>query len=173
MGSRSKRTALAVLAVCALAGGACTAQEAQPQSIVVTGLRGTSAWIRAESAHVVVSNAARADVARLVEHIERLDALLRMQANDSRDPAMAAWAVQFQRRLDAGLTQAAIVDEMRKGLDGGGNEWTFDLVGLIKDVESEGGMEYARGAVKLEMQKEISKEMQRSVFKPPADAKKK
>jgi hypothetical protein len=83
VGLRIKRTALAVLAVCALAGGAVTAQEAQPQSIVVTGQRGTSPWIRAESAHVVVvSNAARADVARLVEHLERLDALLRMVTTD-------------------------------------------------------------------------------------------
>jgi len=78
-----KRTALAVLAVCALAGGACAAQEAEPQSIVVTGQRATSPWVRAESAHVVVvSNAARADVARLVEHIERLDALLRTYTAD-------------------------------------------------------------------------------------------
>jgi hypothetical protein len=83
VGFRNKWTALAVLAAGALAGGVCAAQEAEPQSIVVTGQRATSPWVRAESAHVVVvSNAARADVALLVEHLERLDALLRTYTAD-------------------------------------------------------------------------------------------
>jgi len=80
-----KRSAAAVAVVCALVGGACFAQEAGPQSIVVTGQRGTSAWVRAESAHVVVlSDAPREDVARLVEHLERLDSLLRVYTDDYR-----------------------------------------------------------------------------------------
>jgi hypothetical protein len=71
--------------VCALAGGACVAQDAGPQSIVVTGQRGTSPWVRAESAHVVVlSDAPREDVARLVGHLERLDGLLRAYTDDYR-----------------------------------------------------------------------------------------
>lgn len=79
-----KRTAAAVAAVCALAGGVCAA-EAGPQSIVVTGQRGTSPWIRAESAHVVVlSDAPREDVGRLVEHLERLDGLLRVYTDGYR-----------------------------------------------------------------------------------------
>jgi hypothetical protein len=90
-----------------------------------------------------------------------------MLANDTRDPVMAAWAVAFQRRLDAGLTQAAIVDEMRKGLDGGEIEWTFDLVGLINEVESEGGLEHARDAAQLEMQKDVSKRMSKPVDPTP------
>jgi hypothetical protein len=99
-----------------------------------------------------------------------------MLANDPREPAMAAWAVQFQRRLDTGLTQAAILDEMRKGLDGGapaggGNEWTFDLAGLIREVESEGGVEAARGAMQLQAQKEITELMAKPVDKTPPDKK--
>jgi hypothetical protein len=102
--------------------------------------------------------------------------VLRMLANDPREPAMAAWAVQFQRRLDTGLTQAAILDEMRKGLDGGapaggGNEWTFDLAGLIREVESEGGVEAARGAMQLQAQKEITELMAKPVDKTPPDKK--
>jgi hypothetical protein len=86
-----KRTAAAVAAVCALAGGACAAQEAGPQSIVVTGQRGTSPWIRAESAHVVVlSDAPREDVGRLVDHLERLDGLLRVYTDDYRAAAPGA-----------------------------------------------------------------------------------
>jgi hypothetical protein len=85
-----KRTAAAVAAVvCVLAGSVCAAQEAGPQSIVVTGARGTSPWVRAESAHVVVlSDAPRDDVALLVEHLERLDSLLRAYTDDFR-PATA------------------------------------------------------------------------------------
>jgi hypothetical protein len=75
--------ALTVLALGALAGGPQAAQAADPQSIVVTGQRAMSSWVRAESAHlVVVSDAAREDVVRLVEHLERLDALLRMYTAD-------------------------------------------------------------------------------------------
>ena len=73
-----KRAALFACAAAALAGGARAAQEGGPQSVVVTGQREASPWVRAESAHVVVvSDAPREDVARLVEHLERLDALLR------------------------------------------------------------------------------------------------
>ena len=85
MGSPFKRSAAAVAAVCALVGGACCAEDAGPQSIVVTGQRSTSPWVRAESAHVVVlSDAPREDVARLVEHLERLDSLLRVYTDDYR-----------------------------------------------------------------------------------------
>ena len=85
MVSPFKRSAAAVAAACALVGGACFAQDAGPQSIVVTGQRSTSSWVRAESAHVVVlSDAPRDDVARLVEHLERLDGLLRVYTDDYR-----------------------------------------------------------------------------------------
>ncbi|KQV36835.1 hypothetical protein ASC93_21605 [Massilia sp. Root335] len=74
-----------MVAACALVGGTCAADDAGPQSIVVTGQRGTSPWIRAESAHVVVlSDAPREDVGRLVEHLERLDGLLRVYTDDYR-----------------------------------------------------------------------------------------
>jgi hypothetical protein len=90
VGSSFKRSAAAVAAVCALVGGACGAQESGPQSIVVTGQRSTSPWVRAESAHVVVlSDAPREDVARLVDHLERLDSLLRVYTDDYR-PRSAA-----------------------------------------------------------------------------------
>lgn len=85
MVSPFKRSAAAVAAVCALVGGACFAEDAGPQSIVVTGQRSTSPWVRAESTHVVVlSDAPREDVARLVEHLERLDSLLRVYTDDYR-----------------------------------------------------------------------------------------
>ena len=100
--------------------------------------------------------------------------VLRMLANDTRDPAMAAWAVQFQRRLDAGLTKATVLDEMRKGLGdgllvGGGNEWTFDMVALVKEVEAQASEEYARGAIQRQVLKEMATDAAVSRFKngPP------
>ncbi|KGF78375.1 hypothetical protein IA69_30700 [Massilia sp. JS1662] len=74
-----KGAVLCAFAACVLAGGAAAAPESAPQSIVVTGQRAASAWVRAESAHVaVLSDAPREEVARLVEHLERLEALLRV-----------------------------------------------------------------------------------------------
>jgi hypothetical protein len=71
--------ALAACALGVLAGGIRAAQAAEPQSVVVSGQRATSSWVRAESAHfVVVSDVAREDVTRFVEHLERLDGLLRI-----------------------------------------------------------------------------------------------
>jgi hypothetical protein len=48
---------------------------------------------------------------------------------------------------------------MRKGsndaaLAGGGNEWTYDLAGLIKEVEKEAGAGYGEGAKQRKFQKE-------------------
>ncbi len=100
--------------------------------------------------------------------------VLRMLANDSRDPNMAAWAVEFQRRLDTGLTLAAIQAEMRKGLgDGllaGGNEWTLDLVSVMKEVEAQAGLEYARQAMQQQMQQQMMQQMQTptSPMQPPS-----
>jgi hypothetical protein len=69
---------LAACAIVALADRAGAAPDSAPHSVVVTGQRAMSPWVRAESAHVVVlSDAPREDVARLVGHLERLDALLR------------------------------------------------------------------------------------------------
>lgn len=85
MVSTVKRTAAAVAAACTLAAGACAAQGAGSQSVVVTGQRDPSAWVRAESAHLVVlSDAPRDDVALLVDHLERLDGLLRAYTDDYR-----------------------------------------------------------------------------------------
>jgi hypothetical protein len=91
--------------------------------------------------------------------------VLRMLENDARDPAMAAWAVDFHKRLDTGLTLAAIQAEMRKGSgDGlpaaGANEWTLDLVGVMKEVEAQAGLEYARQAMQQQMQMQMQQQMQ-------------
>jgi hypothetical protein len=95
--------------------------------------------------------------------------VLRVLANDTRDPATAAWAAQLQRRLDAGLTKAAILDEMRKGsgaglLAGGANEWTFDMVALVKEVDAQAAEAYARGAIQRRELKQMASDAAVSRF---------
>jgi hypothetical protein len=71
-----------------------------------------------------------------------------MLVTDRRDPATAAWAAQFQRRLDAGLTLAAIAADMRLAQEGGGaSEWTLDQISLMQDVEYNAGLEDAQGVI--------------------------
>src|SRR5262249_7390791 len=75
----------ALLAVCVLecATGTARAQNASKpeavQSVVVAGTRAPSSWLRAESPHFVVwTDTSSADATRLLDQLERLDALLRL-----------------------------------------------------------------------------------------------
>jgi hypothetical protein len=79
--------------------------------------------------------------------------ILRTLANDHRDPDTAAWAAQFQRRLDGGLTLADIKAEMRLVPSGVGvSEWTFDQLSVMRDVEYNAGLEDAQGIIDRLMQ---------------------
>jgi hypothetical protein len=78
----------------------------------------------------------------------RAEHILRALANDTRDPATAAWAAQFQRRLDAGLTLADIKAEMRLVSSGAGvDEWTIDQVSVMHDVEYNASLDDAQGII--------------------------
>jgi hypothetical protein len=63
-------------------------------------------------------------------------------ASNRRDPYTAAWAADWQRRLDAGLTR----DDIRAGLMAypwsgpGFREWTIDATENIKSIEINTGM---------------------------------
>ena len=71
---------------------------------------------------------------------------MRTLQNDVRDPATAAWAKEFQSRLDRGLTLADITAEMRLAPTVGGySEWTLDQISIMRDVEYNAGLEDARG----------------------------
>lgn len=73
-----------LLAACTLAGATCAAlaQDAAPlpvQSVVVEGTRDPSSWLRAESPHFVAwTDTSDGDARRLLDQLERLDALLRL-----------------------------------------------------------------------------------------------
>jgi hypothetical protein len=79
--------------------------------------------------------------------------ILRTLANDKRDPDTAAWATEFQARLDRGLTLADIKAEMRMVPSGVGvNEWTFDQQSIMRDVEYNASLEDAQGIIDRLMQ---------------------
>jgi hypothetical protein len=69
--------------------------------------------------------------------------LLRSMASNRRDPYTAAWAADWQRRLDAGVTRDAI----RAGLAGmpwygpAFREWAIDATENIRQIELSAGME--------------------------------
>jgi hypothetical protein len=85
--------------------------------------------------------------------VPRAEHILRMLQNDVRDPATAAWATAFQRRLDAGLTLADIAAEMRLVPGAGGfSEWTIDQLSVMRDVEYNAGLEDARGFLDQQVQ---------------------
>ena len=78
----------------------------------------------------------------------RAEHILRVLAEDKRDPETAAWAEQFQRRLDGGLTLAAITTEMRQAPPVQGvSDWTIDQLSVMRDVEYNAGLEDAQGAI--------------------------
>jgi hypothetical protein len=81
--------------------------------------------------------------------------ILRTLANDKRDPDTAAWAKQFQARLDRGLTLADIKAEMRlvqSGTRVGVDEWTFDQQSIMRDVEYNASLGDAQGVIDRLMQ---------------------
>jgi hypothetical protein len=79
----SRFALLAAACALACATGAGRAQDVSKlgatQSVIVTGTRAPSSWLRAESPHFVVwTDTSSANVTRLLGQLERLDALLRL-----------------------------------------------------------------------------------------------
>jgi hypothetical protein len=63
--------------------GAVAQVKADPQSVTVQGVKDPSSWKRAESPHLVVySDSSSDDVRRLVDHLERLDHVMRVFLRD-------------------------------------------------------------------------------------------
>jgi hypothetical protein len=123
--------------------------DAQPSRAALDGV--IAAW-RAAHDSAPLARAAVLAYCYLVDapHAEHI---LRMLAEDKRDPETAAWAVQFQHRLDAGLTLAAISAEMRQAPPAqGASDWTIDQLSVMHDVEYNAGLEDAQGVITQLMQ---------------------
>ena len=98
--------------------------------------------------------------------VPRAEHILRTLENDVRDPATAAWAAAFQRRLNGGLTLADITAEMRLVPGAGGfSEWTIDQLSVMRDVEYNAGLEDARGFLDQQMQ---NPDPSKALLNPPS-----
>lgn len=67
-------------------------------------------------------------------------------AHNRRDPAMAAWATQWQARLQAGVDRAELLAELRRAPAGDTTfrEWTIAADSVMRAVVSGAGVESAR-----------------------------
>ncbi|MFS2081607.1 hypothetical protein ACCD01_24125, partial [Telluria sp. Tellsp99] len=110
-----------------------------------------TAWRTGRDARTLARAAVLASCYRV--DVPTAEHILRTLENDVRDPATAAWAAAFQRRLDGGLSLADITAEMRLVAGAGGfSEWTIDQVSVMRDVEYNAGLEDARGFFEQQMQ---------------------
>jgi hypothetical protein len=71
---------------------------------------------------------------------------LSVLAHDRRDPAMAAWATQWQARLVAGVDREELLAELRRvpAHDAAFREWTIDNDSVMQAVVRGAGIEKAR-----------------------------
>lgn len=77
--------------------------------------------------------------------------VLRVLSNNSRDPANAAWAAEWKRRLDAGLTVPDLVGGVRdstrdvaRGGIGRFDEWTIANTQIMQNIEYNAGLAKAQ-----------------------------
>lgn len=81
--------------------------------------------------------------------------VLRVLANDSRDPDSQAWAATWRSRLEHGVPPSDLFAEMRRvaadsSAGGALKEWTIDQTSVAEDVERRAGMEAARKMLDLQ-----------------------
>ena len=72
-------------------------------------------------------------------------------AHDARDPALAAWAKNWQTRLSTGVSRADLLAEMRRepGAGTGFKEWTVAAGDLMQAVERKAGTEQLRDYLEM------------------------
>lgn len=75
-------------------------------------------------------------------------------AQDLRDPELAAWARQWQRQLETGISRASVLADMRRApLPGTAQrEWTVDKAVVMQAVERGFGLESAETFIKQQAQ---------------------
>jgi hypothetical protein len=116
----------------------------------------------ARSAALAYAYAGRADEAH-----ETLGSL----AQDKRDEPMAQWARQWQGRLEAGVTRADILAEMRRlpERDASSKEWTMNKESAMQKVERGHGMEVLEPIMREQQQLQQQQQQQRGNGGPPAN----
>jgi tetratricopeptide (TPR) repeat protein len=82
--------------------------------------------------------------------------MLGVLAQDLRDPDLATWARQWQAKLEAGVSRAALLAELRRTpLPGAAQrEWTVDKASAMQAVERGFGLEAADSFIKQQAQQQ-------------------
>jgi hypothetical protein len=114
----------------------------EPSASALQGV--IAAW---ENAHEVNTLAGAAALAHAYAgNVPKAKWALRMLARNVRDPDMAAWAKQWQSRLDAGASRADILAEMRREATplASFKEWTIDSTSVMQTVVYNAGLEDAQ-----------------------------
>jgi tetratricopeptide (TPR) repeat protein len=77
---------------------------------------------------------------------EEADSAFTLLAHDTREPAMAAWAKNWQARLNVGVSRADLLAEMRREpvIDGGFKEWTVAGSSMMSTITLNAGLEESR-----------------------------
>lgn len=75
-------------------------------------------------------------------------------AQDPRDASMTRWASQWRMRLEAGVTRADILAEMRSGAasDASSREWTIDKAQVLQKVQLGDGLAAADAFIRQQRQ---------------------
>jgi len=150
--SRSQEAALASFR-------AEVAAEDEPDDVAVR--RVISAWLTSRDVDALTRYAALAYA--YVGEADQADRTLGSLARSARNPPLAQWARQWQRRLETGVSRREILAEMRRPapFDLSAKEWTLDKDGVMQKVELGYGLESAASFIK-EQQAQQRNEM------PPA-----
>ena len=88
----------------------------------------------------------------------KAESILRSMIRNTRSPKAAAWATGWQNSLDAGLSQSAILAEMRNEpasnteFNSAFKEWTIDNESVMQRVAYNAGLENAQGVIDQQMQ---------------------
>jgi len=89
-----------------------------------------------------------------LKQLSEVELSLSLMAANSREPQMAEWAKTWQAKLNAGVTRAQILAEMRLELVPAASlkEWTISSEEVMQAVELAAGMETAEGFIRDQQQ---------------------
>lgn len=90
-----------------------------------------------------------------LKQLSEVELSLRLMATNSREPQMAEWAKTWQAKLNAGVTRAQLLAEMRVELAPAARfqEWTIANDEVMKAVELAAGLEAADGFIRDQQQR--------------------
>jgi hypothetical protein len=131
------------IALARLQAGLLAAPQPDPQTLAAV----TAAWRLGRDSNPLARETALAEA--WSGHPDAVLHVLRVLANDSRDPDSQTWAAAWQARLAHGVAPAELFAEMRgsAGMQASVKEWTVDQDSVAQEVERNAGIEAAQKTI--------------------------